>query len=582
MMHYRKLVLIVWSLFLVTITGFGQSFSGIVLDRSSLKPISYVNIYNQHTGKGTISDENGYFKIPINSQNDTLIISCIGYQSVWLYQVDTLQVAQIKLKESNKWLEEVNVYASDNSYLYDLVLNCRKSFSTKAFQSKAFYQLQTYVDQIQTELVEGYYNAEMNGPQLKSLSLRAGRFALRPFGNRLFASLESSRAIVMFLLFHHNDYFPEGPLNLNKKQLHRSYYLDLTNRYLDENQDSIYVLSFTPRIDSTRAFSGKLWINNSNFQLIKLEYRCVAASIHPFLPHVTGDSISGVDLFINETFECDHSISRFKSVDFNYVIRYRSRVGTAHEKSYSLSTNAILYSYSYENIFPLPFFNFSDAGIGDYRKMNAFPYNSFFWDNNDEYKINHQNNANTLFFTDSNSITNRSLFTKNNRIKRGLFEHPFISWTGKRIFIKESGIDTSLKVKTDFKSDKYLLSVKYYVDYCSYNGIIHIETSTILDPYQSYYALPIDAKANCFINLYFDYCELQRRNLENILNKNRLNYSGFKQAYFSEMEKIQLERDNFMRAVERGTNRKAMEMYNAEVKSKLGIDNIALFKPYEE
>lgn len=559
-----------------------QSIHGFVFDQSNKLPIPYVNILNKSSSKGTISNSNGYFSLPIISLSDNIEFSFVGYNRKIITGLDTSKNYTIYLTESNELLDEVNVYYSDNLYLYNLISACRKSSSKKLFESKAYYQLKTFVDTLQTELVEGYYNAKMEGSQLTELNIKAGRLALRPFSNRLFASLESSRAILLLQLFRSNRLFPISPLNENSGQLKRDYYLELSGRYLDDLKDSVYVIDFFPRKDSSRFFSGKIWINLENFQLQKLELNAKNASIHPFLPHVSLDSISRVDFSIHETFDNKNGVSRFNTIDFEYTIYYRSRIGKPEEMNYSVTANAILYTYSFHELFSLPIFDFSDPAIGDYRKINALPYNSFFWTNNTENKIVDQDNLNTLFFEDSNSINNLTVFSKENRIKRGLFEHPYIHWSLGRIYFREFSLDSSTAIKSDFNSDMYHLSVKYYFDYCQYNGEIRIQSATIFDPFESYYALPIDTKANCFINLYFDFCEFQRRSLVEKLDDNKGDYFTYLGTYKMEMEKIKKEQIRFLKTVDRGTNRKAMEMYNGEVKSKLGIDNIALFKPYEE
>lgn len=62
--------------------GLSQVISGRLIDQSTKEPIPYVNIGIVGKGIGTVSDFNGYFKIPVSdSLNDqTLRFSCIGYK----------------------------------------------------------------------------------------------------------------------------------------------------------------------------------------------------------------------------------------------------------------------------------------------------------------------------------------------------------------------------------------------------------------------------------------------------------------------------------------------------------------------
>lgn len=62
---------------------FSQVFQGSTLNHSDKKPISYVNIGVFGKNIGTVSEENGKFKLSLSgtSHSDTVKISCIGFKS---------------------------------------------------------------------------------------------------------------------------------------------------------------------------------------------------------------------------------------------------------------------------------------------------------------------------------------------------------------------------------------------------------------------------------------------------------------------------------------------------------------------
>jgi hypothetical protein len=209
------------------------------------------------------------------------------------------------------------------------------------------------------------------------------------------------------------------------------------------------------------------------------------------------------------------------------------------------------------------------------------PYNDFFWTHNDEYRINDSDNANELFFADSCSLTNMALFKYNAISKKGLFEHPYISWSGNRIKFREVLQDTSVTNSTSgFKSELYELAVKIYFDINSYRDSTHIITSTIIDPFESFYHLPMDNQTNCFINIYFDLCEIARQELEEKLKGSSINVQKAKEIYDDFLARFETKKNEYLKAVERGANEKEMIKYNNVVFEKLGIDNIELFQPY--
>ncbi|MBK9727505.1 MAG: carboxypeptidase-like regulatory domain-containing protein [Saprospiraceae bacterium] len=555
---------------------------GKILDKETKEPIPFANIYNKSSKKGTISNADGYFRILINEVTDTITISFIGYKE---------QIIKIKADKKNYLiylevnillLNEVTVTPKDNSYLFELVQASKKSISSIERKSKAYYELKSYVDVSQIELVEGYYNIDVKGYSLMNLHLKAGRIALSTNRNSFFVSLESSRALLMLNLFDRNDYFPINPMELSKSKLRKNYYLDLESKYLDGTNDSIYIIDYKPKDTTGLFFYGKIWINKTKNHLIKITLNCANTLKHPFLPLNLMDKISNVSFNITQSFSTSNGQVVFNHTDFIYKTDYVSRIGITEEQKYTVLTKAVLYAYDYENSFNLPFFNFKDFNIGDYQKINAMPYNDFFWTYNDEYRLNDSINTNELFFIDSSSLTNKTLFKSNTFFKYGLFEHPYISWSRNRIKFREILSDTSVAYSaTGFKSEQYKLAVKIYLDINSYRDSTHIITSTIIDPYESYYHLPMNNQTLCFINIYFDLCEIARRELEEKLKAQTNNVYRLKEIYNNFLTQFETKRNEYLKAVEHGTIEKEMIKYNNIVYEILRIDNIELFQPYK-
>ena len=120
------------------------------------------------------------------------------------------------------------------------------------------------------------------------------------------------------------------------------------------------------------------------------------------------------------------------------------------------------------------------------------------------------------------------------------------------------------------------------MDVNSYNDSTHVLTATILDPYESFYYLPIDSATQCFINMYFDLYEIERmklqKELEGIKNKNEV-----VQKIYSEMLiKLKDTKQKYLNEVELGTDEHNMRKWNKYIIDNLGIDNLAIFHPFED
>lgn len=556
---------------------------GQVVNAVTKQPVAYANIFNKTTQKGTISNLDGYFKISVKSLHDSVLVTFIGFRKKQIL-LDRSKYYTVLLQESVQLLSEVTVVAPDNSFLYKLLDECRKNAPKDETAAKAYYELRSYAQDKQIELVEAFFNAEMIGYDLTALKLKAGRLALQPYNDRLFTSQESSRAITKYKLSGNNPYFPQSPLELPKSKMKKQFYLELNKKYQDDKLDSVYIIDFSPKHSSGSFFKGKIWINTSRKHIVKINLRCNNSGKHPFLPLFPTDSIANVDFDITKTYREIEGKPAFDHIDFIYATDYLSRIGGEKEFSYHLTTQALLYAYDYDNVFLIPEFQFSDENIGDYRKISAMPYNDFFWKMNDEFRLNDQKNANEQFFDDNNSITNKALFSSNRLLNTGILEHPYIFWSDKRILFREFIADTSEdKISGQgFKSEQYNLSVKVFMDVNTYAGTTDMLSATVFDPYESYYRLPLDNAAHCFINIYFDLVEIERRKFEIEVENSDKSPGTIQHLYNNLLERLEMLKQPYFKSVERGTRQDEMLKWNKIVVGNLGIDNLEIFGSFDD
>src|SRR5574344_215610 len=91
---------------------------GVVTD-DQLAPIAYASIYLQNNPKtGTISDNNGLFKLEIRDKNDIMTVSFIGYKNVTVpvRSLNLTDTIRLKLKEQPILLEDAIVWAKPPKY----------------------------------------------------------------------------------------------------------------------------------------------------------------------------------------------------------------------------------------------------------------------------------------------------------------------------------------------------------------------------------------------------------------------------------------------------------------------------------
>ncbi|KAA3624794.1 MAG: carboxypeptidase-like regulatory domain-containing protein [Bacteroidetes bacterium] len=555
--------------------------SGKILNQKDGQPIPYANIFNQTTQKGTISNLDGFFQIEITGPKDSVLISFIGFRNSYIKFQTGRKFYEIKLEESLQLLNEIVVTPKENSFLFDLIDSCKKNASENTSNSKAYFELKTFRNDIQLELVEGFYNAGSRGYELNKLDLKASRIALQTYHNRFFSSLESSRAITLFKSLKKSPYFPSDPPNLSKRKAKRNFFLYLEKKYLNNEGDSIFVIEFQPRNQSKAMFSGQIWINKTKMDFIKIKSICKNCKTHPFLPLFPSDSIIGVDLEITKSFKPHNKEMVFNHIDFTYQINYKSRISKPEELNFSIRTNAVLFAYNHLETFFIPKFSFSSPLVGDYRKINAMPYNKFFWENHDEYCLNDQQQMNQAFFAEA-SHTNNTIFNPGPQFNKGFLEHPFVHWSPNRVSFSEIRTDTIEQPFISPEEDQFNLAVKIFLDINTYQDSTNILTATVFDPYDSYFYPPINDVTNCFINMYFDWCEIQRRNFQKTLETSVSSPETMNDIIEDFYRNFNQQRRMFLKKLKLGNNEAEMEKWNAYIYQELGIDNFRIFDPFPE
>jgi hypothetical protein len=168
-------------------------------------------------------------------------------------------------------------------------------------------------------------------------------------------------------------------------------------------------------------------------------------------------------------------------------------------------------------------------------------------------------------------------------MKKGLFEQPFVLWSEDRVFFRDIQPDSIGEPDAiGVNADNYNLAVKYFVDINTYGDSTNIFTGILFDPYESFYHLAMDNKTHCFINIYFDLCEIERRKLYGELIAMPQDENNYHEAYRAFVNRTAQLRFQYLKSVDRGLNKEEMVKWNDIVFRQLGIDNIALFNPYTQ
>jgi len=574
-----------------TISSTDISIQGQLIDKKSKAFLPYAHIYNLRTKVGFVTDESGYFGFDKNRIGDTLSVSFIGYLSKTIVLKSDHDLI-IELEESSQALGELTLEYDNSDYLYQLVQACKRNKSKVFAEGKAYYELQSYRDGKQVELVESFYNAEVKGYDLEHLKMKVGRLGVQTSSEgRSLVSFESSKAILELNLMEDAAYFYKNPFQLSYRQLKKQYDLYLYKSYKQDGQD-IVVIRFSPTSEELDLFKGLVWIDKTNKRIYKIVLECKDCRLHPFrMNSDEGSGIDQVDLNIVKTFESKGGNVILNHVDFTYELNYSSR-----ERELETTTKVLMHMYNFNQQFNLPKFNTFDEPRHDqdYRDIAEAPYNTFFWNNHNEFSVFDKGNENKEFFNHPNTIQGEEFLHKF-RISGGkemeFFEHPSFTWSKKRLrFAEPRKEDTTAigykKQETkyygayngQFKSDMYRFYGKIYLDRNEYNGKVDIVLESIFDSSRSFYKLPVDWKVQVFVNMYFDLVEIEKLKLEKLIESSDKSIETIDSLYSESEQRLFVTHKMYLKEVRRGEDRPAMEKWSAFILGKLHVNNLEAFQ----
>jgi hypothetical protein len=272
----KKLIVFLLLMFCFT-SSFSQKITGVLLDEDSKEAISYAHIYASQSEKGTLSNEKGEFELSGLFENDTLIISHIGYKSFnkVLKQEYFQTIITVNLKPKEIVLDEITVLSTDVEEIVLRAMDYLKNSSV--IYKKGFYRQSAFQNDIATEWIEAFYDIAISANGIKEIKIDQARFARRKFNpeNLFFSHVNFSYLTVGNVL-----YSPSSDDTLNRvmkpfnEDFTHKYQFDIEQVYSIDNQEFL-VVKFEPKpefAENGGIFTyGKFTFNVTKNQLLKYQ-----------------------------------------------------------------------------------------------------------------------------------------------------------------------------------------------------------------------------------------------------------------------------------------------------------------------
>jgi len=161
-----------------------------------------------------------------------------------------------------------------------------------------------------------------------------------------------------------------------------------------------------------------------------------------------------------------------------------------------------------------------------------------------------------------------------------MFETNNFTWSNnKRMLLKKDGIKNDTTSYSNLTlSQRYQLKAQIFFDINQIGDSLQHYSATIFDCFNSYYNIHEEPFTNCFMNIYFDLFEIERRSMEKIMAQRKYSVTQLDSVYKQSVKNLDRQTADYLRLVERGKNFKELEKWNALVKRQLDIDNFELFQ----
>lgn len=545
---------------------------GRVLDATTGEPIPYCTVVVLGAQQGTLTNADGSFRVETASAQDSLRLAFLGYAPKHVRVADVLHDPVIRLSPADIELRPLEVTRNDR--LYRLMAESGKRMRKHApYHSKLYFELETRTAGQAVEVVEAYYNARFDGPRIEALDLKNGRIGIAPMDKRYFVNRNTTKAIAKLDVARDNGSFPGTPFQGSAKVVRRHF--DLTLEGVQPGAVPLYRIRFAPRTDDGTRFSGTAWLDTATLRPQRIELACSDCTVHPFIPLWEGPKLDSVQLHFTQDFVLHDGHPELDVVTLDYTLRYRSE-----RRDDVIRSTGVMHAFDRGGAFILPLFDYDDAQ-DDYRKITFLPYDSAFWADASGLVRTDQQRRDLDFFNTHGILLGHG---RNLPFHARLFESNYAFWAAdKRIGIKYSFARTPYDEELKHPqrtvapaASQVELKAQLFLAMDTMNGTLRTFSATVFDGFQSYWLIPEEPETDCYINLFFDVCEMERRRMaDRLTGVNEVEQA--RRIHREATKDMERTTERYRKECSLGHDIKALSRWNAVVKEVLHIDNMALF-----
>ena len=550
---------------------------GRVLDAVSGEGLAFATI--AYGKGGTYANADGYFAFtPGGANADSVSVSFIGYQTLRTTVAGLRASPTVRLQPAGSELSEIVVLGRDER-LYALLERCRENLRTwPTSVAKGYFQLATTLGGTPVEFMQNYYNVTFSGQGITALELKAGRVAVQDADSLAYRSLGTSQGIARLTLAERAADFADHPLQLTRKVLSRKYYLSEIPEFSDAR--TVH-LRFDPVRQDRQLFSGELWVDAGTAELKKLILRHPALKKYPFSPISSRDRIGAFDVEFIYTF----ADRQLRHLQWYFAYDHHLHVVGKPPEVNRIAADCSLICFDADTPFFSPRTEYSEQ-YGDYRKLAFFPYDTLFWRHAPQVPLTDRQrrqmaalgmNENRIDYGGQSDTLAR---TPNTDLQRMGLDRRNMFWSPHWRFVHNKVTPRGETRKLPFGHSGFAPAVQLFLDAFPLGDSLAFNSATFLDIYATRLTVAPSKEYNAALNMYFDLCELNRREMLTELRAGPVDIDFVARTYDKHRAAIAQLRKEFFREVRRGRDQERMEHYNYLILDALGVNNLEIFKVY--
>jgi hypothetical protein len=389
---------------------------GKTVDKNTNEPLLFVNIHIKNTSYGTISNEEGEFRLKIPQKNyaDTIVFSCLGYEKKECFINEIIQNSKIELVPSDFLLSEVIII--QDSTLLTLLKRAYgqipKNYPTCPTKLKGFYKESVktsannylYFSEAVIETYKTGYKNNSDFGNVRILKSLSNEFpGIKDLGLRFYGGV---------FIANEGDFVKKRYAFINPKYFYKYRYSLIGITKTNENE--IYIIGFDTNNDSLGGTKkGKLYIDKTSLAYIGCEYESTDRGL---------ENADKERLFRTKSQKYKKSVRYVKIDDkwhLNYIISdeifYRKTQSVTFELKSEYVTNEI---YS-DTIKPIPLIERIEFGDIFSEKAKKYYSDDYWGEYNILKKDSSEDDQIKLLYDTLESkklLTQRTLYTKKNNI----------------------------------------------------------------------------------------------------------------------------------------------------------------------